>query len=146
VVSRYRLRCPPAVAQKGGAEPRPFEERFAGTEVPEHEERRRRSRREVDLAEIRLERHVVAEPLRLFVRVDVTAHPGEQRRVVDDCTVLLVQTNPLRQAQCDHALAEHMLHRLAHAQIRPERESGQQLHEADPAPLIGAFHDRRCSR
>ncbi len=86
--------------------------------MAEHEQRPGGGGREVDVAEVGLERQVVAEPFRLLVGVDVTAHPGEQGRVVHHLTVGLVQAQALGQPQADQALAQHVLHRLAHAQVR----------------------------
>ena len=76
-------------------------------------------------------RDVVAEPLRLLVRVGVAADVDEQRRVVDDRALLLVEPEALREAQRDQALPQHVLHRLAEAEVDTERERGQQLRQAD---------------
>src|SRR5262249_11394813 len=42
---------------------------------------------------------------------------------------LLTQPHAFRQPQCDHRLTEYVLHRLAKAQIDPQRERGHQLCE-----------------
>ena len=75
----------------------------------------------------RLHRDVVAEPLRLLVGVGVAADVDEQRRVVHDSALLLVQAGRLRQAYPDQALAQHVLHRLAETEIDAERERGHEL-------------------
>ena len=52
----------------------------------------------------RLERDVVAEPLRLLVGVGVAADAEQQRRVVDGRARVLVQPEPLGETQRDQAL------------------------------------------
>ena len=60
----------------------------------------------------RLRGEVVAEPLRLLVRVGVAPDVDQQRGVVDVGALLLVEAELLREAQRDQALAQHVLHRL----------------------------------
>ena len=84
VVVQHLLGSLTALAEERDAEPGPLDRRPAGAEVAEHEQRLGRGAREVGVPEIGLQRGVVAEPLRLFVGVDVAADPGDQRRVVDD--------------------------------------------------------------
>ena len=79
----------------------------------------------------RLERDVVAEPLRLLVGVGVAADAEEQRGVVDGRARVFVQPRPLGEAQRDQALAEHVLHRLPEAEVDAERESADDLGEPD---------------
>jgi hypothetical protein len=86
--------------------------------VTEHEQRLGHRRREIGPAELDLKRRVVAEPLRLLVRVDVASHPGNQSRVVDNLSFGLIQAKPLGEPERDQTLAQHMFHRLAHAQVR----------------------------
>ena len=76
-----------------------------------------------------LERDVVAEPLRLLVRVGVAADVDEQRRVVDGGALGLLEPDPVGEPQRDHALAQHVLHRLAEAEIDAERERRDELRE-----------------
>src|SRR6202171_2086182 len=45
---------------------------------------------EIHVAVVGLQRKVVAEPLRLLIRVDVTANPSKQRRVVHDAAIVAV--------------------------------------------------------
>jgi hypothetical protein len=78
---------------------------------------------------LRAQRDVVPEPLRLLVRVDVTAHVDEQGGVVDGRSLGLIEPYPLGQAQRDHAVAEHVLHRLSEAEIDAERERRDELRE-----------------
>ena len=46
----------------------------------------------VDEPEVALQREVVPEPLGLLVRVDVASHPGNERHVVEDRAVIVVQS------------------------------------------------------
>ena len=63
--------------------------------------------------------------------VGVAAHVDEQTGVVDDRARLLVGAHALGQPQGDQALAKHVLHRLAEAEIDAERERGDELGQAD---------------
>ncbi len=69
---------------------------------------------------MRLQVDVVAEPLRLLVRIGMAAHVDQQGRVIDRRPGVVVQAHPLRQAHRDQALAQDMLHRLAKAQVNAE--------------------------
>ena len=95
--------------------------------MAEDEQRLRRDRAEIGVREVGLQRHLVAEPLRLLVGVDMAAHPDQQGRVVDDLVVGLVQAHPLGQPQRDQALAQDVLHRQAHAQVGAERQDAEQF-------------------
>ena len=75
----------------------------------------------------RLQRDVVAEPLRLLVRVGVAAHVDQQRGVVDGRALGLVEADELTEPQRDQALAQHVLHRLAEPEIDPQRQRREQL-------------------
>ena len=55
-------------------------------------------------------------------RLDMTAHVDEQRRVVDGRPRLLVEADPLGQPQRDEALPQHVLHRLAKAEVHAQRQ------------------------
>src|SRR5690242_21089157 len=68
-----------------------------------------------------------ALPICLLVRVGMAAHVDEQRGVVDGSTRVVVQAGVVGQAQRDQALAQHVLHRLAEAEVDPQRERGDQL-------------------
>ena len=74
-----------------------------------------------------LERDVVAEPLRLLVRVGVTAHVDQQGRVVNRHPVLLTQTRLVGQPQRDQALPQDVLHRLAEPEVDAERQRRDQF-------------------
>ena len=121
-------------------------------EVAEHEAPAARPAH-VDLSRVALERDVVAEPLGLLVGVGVAADPGEQPGVVDDHALGLVEPQALAHPQRDQGLADHVLHRLAQAQVGAQRQRRHQLGEADPRPrdrtherslLRRAARHRRC--
>ena len=76
---------------------------------------------------VRLQIDVVAEPLRLLMSIGMTAHVDQQRRVVNDRPRAVVQPGPLCQAQRDHALAQHVFHRLPEAEIDAERQGRHEL-------------------
>ena len=90
----------------------------------------------------RLQRDVVAEPLRLFVGVGMTADIDEQRRVVDVGPLLLVQPDALGESQRDQALPQHVLHRLSEAEVDTERQRRDELREADGRAIGIAAHGR----
>jgi len=94
-------------------------------------------RGEVHVPEVRLERGVVAEPLRLLVRVHVTADPGQQAGVVDNRAIGLVQPHVPGQPQRDQALPEHMLHRLSHAEVGRQRHGREKFGQADARTDLG---------
>jgi hypothetical protein len=83
----------------------------------------------------RLRGDVVAEPLGLLVGVRVAADVDEQRGVVDDRSLLLVQPERLREPQRDQALPQDVLHRLAEAEIDAKRQSGDQLGQSNVRPI-----------
>ena len=111
-----------AAARDGELEPRPeaLQRRSAGAEEPQHGE-------SAAVVLARFQRDVVAEPLRLLVGVGVTADVDEQRRVVDRDALLLGQPLAVGEPQGDQALAEHVLHRLAEAEVDAERERRDEL-------------------
>ena len=88
----------------------------------------------------RLERDVVAEPLRLFMRVGVTADIDEERGVVDDRPPFFVEPDAVTQAQRDHALTQHVLHRLSETEVDSERQGRHELRQAHPSRLRGRCH------
>ncbi len=75
----------------------------------------------------RLHRDVVTEPLRLLIRVGVTADVDQKRGVVDRRSLLRVQPSALGDAKRDQALAQHMLHRLAEPEVDAQRERSHQF-------------------
>ena len=63
--------------------------------------------------------------------VGVAADVDQQRRVVDDRALLLVEPDPLGEPQRDQALPQHVLHRLPEAEVDAERQRGDELREPD---------------
>jgi hypothetical protein len=87
---------------------------------------------------------VVAEPLRLLVRVGVAADVGQQGRVVDDGPLLVVQPDVLGDPQRDPALPHHVLHRLAETEVDAQRQRADQLGQTHPVDAdIAALVHRR---
>src|SRR5262249_17189210 len=77
-----------------------------------------------------LERDVVAEPFGLLMGVRMTADVHEQRRVVDDDALTVVEADPLGQPQRDQALPEDVLHRLPEAKVDTQRERRDEFGQA----------------
>src|SRR5262249_11982396 len=121
-----------APAGDGELEPHPeaVQRRVAAADATQHRGRRPHAPKvPVELG--RLERNVVAEPLRLLVRVGVTADADQQRGVVDGRALLLVEPDAVGEPQRDHALSQDVLHRLSEAEIDAERQRRNQLREPD---------------
>ncbi len=95
---------------------------------------------EVDEAGVALQRGLVAEPLGLLVGVDVAADPGEQRAEVDGVALVGVEADPLGQPERDHRLAQHVLHRLAHAEVDAEGEHAEQLGQPQRGGALDGAH------
>jgi hypothetical protein len=111
-------------------DPEPLERRAPGADQAHTGGRRARAAKLVFVLR-GLQRDVVAEPLRLLVRVGVAPDVDEQRGVVDDRPRLVVEAEPLGDAQRDQGLAQHVLHRLPEAQVDPERERRDELGQPD---------------
>ena len=69
------------------------------------------------------------EPGGLLMRVRVATQPCEQRHVVDDRPLGLVELEVLGDAQAQHARPQHMLHRLPQPEVRRQRQRGHQLRQ-----------------
>ena len=145
VVLQHRVGGPAPVADEGDSEPGPFRERPVGAEVAQDEQGPVGLGGEVGPAKIGLERGVVAEPLRLLVRVNVAAHPGDERGVVHHFAVPVRQVQVLGQSQRDQRLAQHVLHRLAHAEVSRQRQDGQQFGQVNAVAVGGLGHDPNAS-
>jgi hypothetical protein len=78
---------------------------------------------------IRPQGDVVAEPRRLLVRVRMAAQPGQQRDVVDDRSLGLLELEVLGDTEPEYAGTQHVLHRLAEPQVRGQRDRGDQLRQ-----------------
>ena len=107
-------------------DPEPVQRRVARADQPHGRQRAAHAAQLMDVL-AGLERDVVAEPLRLLVRVGVTAHVDQQGGVVDGHPVLLAEARVAGQPQRDQALAQHVLHRLAEPQVDAERQRRDQL-------------------
>jgi hypothetical protein len=142
VVLEHGLGVLVAAAEESQPHPRPVEDRLVRRQVPEHEPHTRHCAREVEEADVGLEGQLVAKPLRLLVRVDVAADPSQERRVVHDLAVGLVEAHALGQAQGDKALAQHVLHGLAHPEVGRQRQHRQQLSQSSARRRGGLRHDR----
>ena len=116
-----------------------MQRRVAGAELA-HPGRRRTQAARLVVVLAGLQRDVVAEPLRLLVRVGVAADVDEQRGVVDVGARLLVEADPLREPQRDQALAQHVLHRLPEAQVDAERQRGDELRQPNVRAIDLAGH------
>jgi hypothetical protein len=86
-----------------------------------------------------LHRDVVAQPLRLLVRVGVTPHVDQQGCVVNRDPVVLSHADLLGEPERDQALPEHVLHRLTEPEVDPERQRGHELREPD-VPLVAVVN------
>ena len=109
-------------------EPEAVEGRMAPAEVRKPARHHSEAARLVVVLD-RLRGNVVAEPLRLLVGVGMAADVDQQRRVVNVCALLLVEVEPLGEAQRDQALPQDVLHRLAEAEVDPQRQSCHELGE-----------------
>jgi hypothetical protein len=118
-----------------------LQRRVPGADHPDHRERVAQAA-ELVVVLARLQRDVVAEPLRLLVGVGVAADVEQQRRVVDDRPLLLADAGALGQPQRDQALAQDVLHRLAEAEVDAERERGDELGQPDARTVDPAGHAR----
>ena len=109
-------------------DPEPVQRRVARADQPHG---RQQAAHAAQLVRVlaRLERDVVAEPLRLLVRVGMTADVDQQGGVVDRHPLLLAETRVVGQPQRDQALAQHVLHRLAEPQVHAERQRRDQLRQ-----------------
>ena len=104
----------------------PMQRRVPG---PDESERGRRAAHAPELVVVLpgLQLDVVAEPLRLLVRIGVAADVDQQRRVVDVGALRVVEADPIRKPQRDQALPQDVLHRLPETQIDAERERRNEL-------------------
>ena len=95
----------------------------------------------IAIVRVPLQRQVVAEPLRLLIRIGVTANPREQTRVVQRPAFAIVEPEPLRKTQRDQARTDHVLHRLPQPEIRPKRQQRDQLRETNLREPSRFHHD-----
>jgi hypothetical protein len=74
------------------------------------------------------------------MRVGVAAHVDQQRCVVNTGALLLVEPMVLSQPQRDQALTEDVLHRLAEAEVDPQRKRPDQLRQSHVCAIRAATH------
>ena len=117
------------VPHQRGHHAHPLTQRLAARDVAEQEPQVGHPG-PVDEVGVAADRDVVAEPARVLLRVRVTADPHEQRRVVDRGLLLPAEAEPVRQPARDDRRPEHVLGRLAQAEVDRHRQSGEHL---DPA-------------
>ncbi|MCY7302902.1 MAG: hypothetical protein LH654_07660 [Thermoleophilia bacterium] len=67
----------------------------------------------------RLQRYVVAKPLRLLMGIGMATDVDEQCGVVHDSALLLVQSDTLGESQRNQALPQNVLYRLAEPEVDP---------------------------
>lgn len=71
----------------------------------------------------------------------MAAHPDKERRVVHVRAPALIESYLLGEPERDQALAQHVLHRLAEAEIHAERQCGDELGQPD-VRAIGPVNHR----
>ena len=95
------------------------------------DEPRRRGAGEITAVLVPSHGDVVSEPGGLLMRVGVTAEPRQQRDVVDDGAVGLVQPDIVRDPQPENARPHDVLHGLPETKVGGQREGRNQLGEPD---------------
>lgn len=65
----------------------------------------------------------------------MTTDPGEKADVVDDRSLGFAQAEMVRQGKSDEARSLNVLHRLSRAEVGGQREGGNQLGQANSAPI-----------
>jgi hypothetical protein len=131
-VRRHRLvGAAVPLADEGGGEARALPGGSADADVPQHEAEEREAG-EVDVVGGATEGDVVAEPPGELVGVRRAADPGEEGDVVRRLSLAGGRIDPVAEPDGDQTGAQHMLGRLAHAEVDPERQGRDELGEADP--------------
>ena len=119
-----------------------LEHRLSGPETAETGHRRPHAVQAMVVL-VGLQRDVIAEPLRLLVGVGVATHVREQRRVIDDRSLVLVEAEVLGETQRDPALAQYVLHRLAEPEVDTERQRTDELRQANAFEIGRLLHPGR---
>ena len=78
-----------------------------------------------------LQLDVVAEPLGLLVGIGMTSDVDEQRGVVDDRSIDVLEADPLREPERDQALPKDVLQRLSEPEVDAERERRDEFREPE---------------
>jgi len=116
-----------------------LEQRLSGSKTPQTGHRRPHAVQSMVVL-VGLQGDVITEPLGLLVSVGVTTHVREQRRVIDDRSLVLVETEVLGETRRDPALAQYVLHRLAEAQVDTERQRTDELRQANAFEIGRLLH------
>ena len=117
---------PAGVAEQGSHHPGPLAQRFTACHVAEQEPQVRQPG-PVDQIGVATGGDVVPEPARILLGVRVAADPHHQGRVVDSVALVPGEVEPLGQAARDDRGPQHVLGRLAQAEVDGDREPGQHL-------------------
>ena len=132
MVLEHRVHRPPALTEEAHTHTSPPRQRPPGADAPDDEHRALQRLAEIDAANVVLDRPVVTEPLRLLVGVDMAPDPRQQRRVQHHLPLRRRKPDPLTEAHGEHALAQHVLQRMPHPEVRAQRQRRQQLRQPHP--------------
>ncbi len=143
VVLGQTLDRAPSVAEERDADPCALDQRPPRpADVLQHERGRLpRPAEVIAIVGVPLQRQVVAEPLRLLIRIRMTANPREQTRVVQRPAFAIVEPEPVRKTQRQKTRADHVLHRLPQPEIRPKRQQRDHLRETNLREPSCFHHD-----
>ncbi len=98
MVLEHRFGGPPALAHERRHHADALTQRQPGAEMTHHEHGARSRIRKVGLAEVALQRRLVAEPLGLLVGVHVAPHPCHERAEENCIAIVLPQLDPLSES------------------------------------------------
>src|SRR5262245_53899051 len=88
-----------------------------------------------------LHRDVITEPLRLLMGVCMASNVNQKSGVVDGRPLLGAESELLRDPQGDQTLPQHVLHRLAEAEIDTQRKGSDELSKADTWRSFAHMHE-----
>jgi len=129
-------------ADEVGGEPEPLDPRAACPHVAEHEPEHGQAGG-VDLVAVGPESDVVTEPGSDLGCVGDATDPGQGGHVVEGAAFFRPDAEVIPQPCCDGPRSEHVLHRLAQAEVRGQREGSDQLGEPEPGVAFARFHGHR---
>lgn len=130
-----------AGADESGGEAEAVECGASRAGVAEHEAEPRQPH-ELHVVAVAAEGDVVTEPGRDLWGVRDAADPGKDPDVEQVGPFLVGQADSVRQPGSDAPGPQHVLHRLAEAQIRRERERGEQVRKAETCVVALRLHTR----
>ena len=119
-------------------------ERWASERDVAHRESLFREPDEIHAVPIPSEGDVITEPLREFRRLGDAADHRERDHVVEGRIRIRAETDALGHTRGDEPGPKHMLHGLAEAEIRREREGGDQLCQPDAGSTLIVRIARAC--